>query len=62
VSTWTALSLMARYAIAALAEVARAKFLQARDWAVAKAGGRKAQRDVHPGEMPVYFRRDRGDS
>jgi hypothetical protein len=63
VSTPAVLLLMARYAVLAWAEVAKARFLQVRDWAVAKASGRKRPpRDVHPGEMPVYFRGDRGDS
>lgn len=54
---------MARYAVLAWAEVARARFLQARDRAAAKAGGRKRPpRDVHPGEMPVYFRGDWRDT
>lgn len=61
-STRAVLILMARYAVLAWAEVAKARFLQAWDWIAAKCGGRKRPpRDVHPGEMPVYFRDRQGD-
>jgi hypothetical protein len=54
VSTWTTLSLMARYAIATVSEVARAAVLHVRD-RVRKS----LEQDVYPGLLRVFVPRDR---